>query len=620
MRGPSFRAIFPGSQRNVLILEVLTVGGLLLAWRLTSPLGLMAIDWEGLLLAVSPLAIAAMAQTIPIIAGGQGLSAGATLVLVTAVVATWPMSGSDDALAAIAVGLSVGLAVGALNGVLIGFCGLRSTVTTVAVGAASMAYALQHIGEAYAPEAEVLHEMLLGPHAGGVSILPIATISCACFGGAIALRSRFGRALRLVGEGAPQANRAPLLFWAYVFAGGGAAVGGILLAGEFGSVNAALGAPVLLQILAAVALGGSAPGLRGGSVLGSLLGAAIVVLAGYLFVPFGIPDFLSNSIDASWLLIGLSLCVLLGRRRSTIPAFKASSEARSRSFADALARLAPILLLFFCLRPAASDLATLAAGIALLAVGQVAVIRAGTLDLSMPGLVSLSAIATVSLTQYSDAKLPLVLAGLLAGAIGVGVLQGWLADRLGRATICVTLATGGIAQTISAALLVLLPAGYSPPLLTAAATQRWLGVSPAAWLMSATAVAAVVLLDRNATRHLGFVVSAIASCVFGIATAALGGSVHFSLIDSYSLSALAAALLASGGIGWSSVSISSAIPLAYLVVLIDTALLSMNVGYSGRICALALLMIGGEGLRVAHRFLQSRSRPPHTPVEFPAQQ
>jgi ribose transport system permease protein len=336
-------------------------------------------------------------------------------------------------------------------------------------------------------------------------------------------------------------------------------------------------------------------------------------------VPFGIPDFLSNSIDASWLLIGFSLCVFLGRRRFTIPVFKASPEARSRSFADTVARLAPISLLAFCFRPAASDLATLAAGIALLAVGQAAVIRAGTIDLSMPGIMSLSAIAVVSLTQYSDAKLPLVLVGLFAAAVGIGVLQGWLADRLGRATISVTLATGGVAQTISAGLLVMLPAGYAPPLLTATVTQRWLDVSPAAWLMTATTVTAVVLLDRNVSRYLGFVVSAIASCAFGVAMAALGGSVHFSLVDAYSLAAVAAALLASGGIGRSLVSISPAIPIAYLVVLIDTALLSMNVGYSGRVCALALLMIGGEGLRIAHSFLRSRSRPPRAPLESPAQ-
>jgi hypothetical protein len=43
--------------------------------------------------------------------------------------------------------------------------------------------------------------------------------------------------------------------------------------GSRASVNAALGAPLLLQVLAATALGGSAPGLSGGAILAFLIGA-----------------------------------------------------------------------------------------------------------------------------------------------------------------------------------------------------------------------------------------------------------------------------------------------------------------------------------------------------------
>jgi ribose/xylose/arabinose/galactoside ABC-type transport system permease subunit len=92
---------------------------------------------------------------------------------------------------------------------------------------------------------------------------------------AAVLQTRFGRAIRLIGAGAGLTQRPRLLFWAYVFAGVGAAIGGIFLAAEVGAVDTAAGAPFLLQILAAAALGGSAPGLRGGTILGSLLGARL---------------------------------------------------------------------------------------------------------------------------------------------------------------------------------------------------------------------------------------------------------------------------------------------------------------------------------------------------------
>jgi ribose transport system permease protein len=261
--------------------------------------------------------------------------------------------------------------------------------------------------------------------------------------------------------------------------------------------------------------------------------------------------------------------------------------------------LAPIALLAFNFRPAASDLATLAAGIAMLAVGQAAVLQIRTIDLSMPGLISLSSTAIVALTQYSDVKLPYVLAGLLMLAIGVGSAHTWLAKRLGRATIAATLATSGVAQTTAAGLLVLLPAGYAPPTLMALATNRWFGLSPVAWLITAVALATATLFDKRSDQSLGFLAGAIAAVTFGVVVAALSGSVHYSLIDTYTLPALAAALLASRGLGKPSASISLAIPIAYGVVFVDTALLSQNVGYAGRILVVAIAMLCGEGLRVA---------------------
>ena len=49
--------------------------------------------------------------------------------------------------------------IGALNGLLIGFFGLRSTVVTLAVGAISTAFALQHFSADYAAPPEALQKM-----------------------------------------------------------------------------------------------------------------------------------------------------------------------------------------------------------------------------------------------------------------------------------------------------------------------------------------------------------------------------------------------------------------------------------------------------------------------------
>jgi ribose/xylose/arabinose/galactoside ABC-type transport system permease subunit len=507
-----------------LVLEALLAASLLVAWRLVSPVGLSAIDWQGYLLAATPLAIASMAQTFPLIAGGQGLSAGSDLVLVAAIVATWPMTGQSDAVHAMLVGAAVGLAVGVTNGLLVGFCGMRSTVVTLTVGAASMAFAFERSGADTVDPPTILHEMSLGPRVGGISIWPGLLIAGVCFAGTAMLRTQFGRSVRLIGAGGDLPQRPWTLLWAYVFAGVGASIGGVFLTTEFGPVDVALGAPLLLQILGAAALGGSAPGLRGGTVLGSLLGAAIISSVGNLFIPLEVPDFLSNAIDAGWLLLGFSLCVFVERDRSLKLISKPSSGMSAGHWIAGLSLLSPIALLAFNFRPAASDLATLAAGIALLAVGQAAVLRIGTIDLSMPGLISLSSTAVVALGQYSDAKLPYVLVGLSVMAIGVGFAHTWLATKLGRATIVATLATGGAAQAATPGLLVVLPTGYAAPSLMAWATTRWLGVVPIAWVLSAGALAAVAVLDQRRRRALGFFVSAVGAVVFGVAVAALSGT------------------------------------------------------------------------------------------------
>ncbi|MBM7045572.1 ABC transporter permease subunit [Rhizobium lusitanum] len=586
---------------TILRFECLVLTILILVWWLLSPEGITSSDWQGLLLAATPLAIAAMAQTLPIVAGGQGLSAGATLVLVAAVIPSIPMSSPADTIIVIGMGLLIGLAVGGLNGVLIGYAGLRSTSVTLSTGAGAMAYALEHLENSYLPAPPALAALLYNATIANISIVPPLMLLAVCLAGERLLRSGLGAKLRARGAdyyaGGARYGGWPVLF-AYTVAGGGAGVGGVLLAGALGSVNVAFGAPVLLQILAATALGGGVPGLRGGSVAGSLLGAFIVVATGNLMVPLGIPDYFSTAIDATWLLLGFLLCLVA--QRALVPTQVSFEVPKRARWALPL----PVVLLLFHFRPEASDLATLIAGICLLGVGQAAVLRTGAVDLSMPGLISAVAITTVAMTGGLNANLATTLPMIASAAFAVGVIQGWIASRIGRAAMVVTLATAGFAQAWGSGLLVELPTGFAPPLLSSMTNTRWLGVSPAAWVMAALSIVLAFLLDSRMTRGskrrtavLGYIASALGSVVFGVFVASLGGSAHYSLADTYLLPAVAAALLAGnllkrGGCH----PIAFAIPVAILIVLVDTLLLSWGANYAERIWALMTLLILGESL------------------------
>jgi|GEM_PF-5329439 len=578
---------------------------MVLCWSLLTPGGISVDQWQGWVLAAAPLAIASMSQTLPIIAGGQGLSAGATMVLVASVVAGMPMATTGAALMAIALGLAVGVAVGCINGFLIGFLGLRSTPVTLATGGAAMAFALDLIG-GYVGAADSLSALVYGWTLGGVPLLPLLLLALVCIAGMTFQRTRLGLALRAQGSDIAGARGGGTpVFIAYTAAGAGAALGGILLAAAYGLDNLSYGAPLLPQILAAIALGGGVSGLGGGSVLGSLLGALVVVTSSNLLMPLGISEGLLTAVDAGWLLLGLLLCVA---RRPTLPPAIVTRSAHQPLRWTIVVGCAFILLLAANLRPEAADLAAMAAGVGVLAVGQMAILRNGTVDLSMPALISMAAVTTVTLTQGVNDVLPKTLLLILAVALAVGLFHGWIATRIGRAVMIATLATAGILQAVSVEMLLTQPTGFTPRALTTVNEARWLGMSPFAWGLAVIGLVMVLVLDWPSSRRrllVTYVASALASALFGIFVAAYGGSAGFSPIDTYLLPAVAAGWIAhtlSSGRG----SVALAIPAAIALFAVDTVLLGSGAGYSMRIGALAVALVLAEWLGVP----QSRcSRP-----------
>src|SRR6185295_6789850 len=68
-----------GGNFAFLVSEAVVLAALLVSWQLLSGGALTESDWTGFLMALTPLALSAMAQTIPILAGGQGLAVGATI-------------------------------------------------------------------------------------------------------------------------------------------------------------------------------------------------------------------------------------------------------------------------------------------------------------------------------------------------------------------------------------------------------------------------------------------------------------------------------------------------------------------------------------------------------------
>jgi ribose transport system permease protein len=588
---------------------LIAVGGvlaaLLVAWALLSQGNLTVADWSGFVLAMTPLAIAAMVQTVPILAGGQGLAAGATTLLVDVVVGTAPIEGTASAVLWIAVGLATGGAIGLANGFLIGRLRVPSTGVTYAIGAAvgALAFWLAARDDGL-QQPPALGDLLFGPEVAGLPLVPILLLAAMAAGGVALHRARFGRALRVTGARLSLAERrlpaARLRCLAYVIAGLGYAVSGILLAGQVGALDSMLAMPILLQIFAAAALGGSCPGLRAGSATGALIGAAIVTAAANLFIPVGIPDVLSPAVDAGWLLLGLAACRILADRPAhafLLPAAEASS-ARARA-TGAVGVLLVVALAWA--RPEAGTLVTMAAGIGLLAIGQGAVIRSGGFDLSMPALVSFAGLVSVAVSQGSWPGFCLAVAIVGIVAVLLGLWHALLSRRLGRGIVLATLASAGVLQAVAAGIDVWSPTGFVPLALTAFVSRTWLGMPLAAWLMLPVAAAAAFARECTWRRGMrdpraAYGASALAAAAFGVLTAAIGGGFRLGIVETSMIPAVAGAVIGGVRFARGDGSLIAAFGATLIVQVADTLLVALGLSYEARLIAMAAAMLAAATL------------------------
>jgi ribose transport system permease protein len=611
-------------EATILLFECAVLLGLLTAWDLLSVRSLGMIDYAFLIVATLPLAFSAMTQTLPILAGGQGLAAGATAYLVSVIVASAAIVDFSSAMLWIGLALLLGAGIGAFNGALIGYLRVPSTAVTfsTSIVAGALAQALSE-STTSSPPSPVLGDILFGANIAGLPVVLLGLLAIFLLAGEALRSSRWGHGLRLLGMRPALAERAGvpaarLRMTAYAIAGLGSAITGVVLAAQLGTTDLFLGAPLLLQVYAAVALGGSVPGLRSGSILGSLIGAIIVSATANLLLPLGIDDFFSTAFDGMWLISGIFICWLASRsQRSAFPHAASVIDKSSRSSGFLQFGLGVSLVCLLLWRSSSSDLPFAVLCMALLAFGQGIVIRAGGLDLSMPAVIGFAGVAMTALTNGRLDAVPLALCVILIAAAVAGLWHAWLARRFDRGAIAGTLATAGILQVLTAWLAIRLPVGFAPPELTLLVTSEN-GTPPLlAWIGWSIILVAAVALDYARTRKARFaghvslgatyVLSALCAAIFGIAMAALAGQFHTGLGDTWFAPTLAAIMV--GGVSFRQTSgrLIGIIGGVILVQALDTVLVSIGGSSELRLMAFGLVTLVASIIAAQRAQLRSRS-------------
>lgn len=147
-----------------------------------------------------------------------------------------------------------------------------------------------------------------------------------------------------------------------------------------------------------------------------------------------------------------------------------------------------------------SGVATSAAFLAVVATGQMFAVATGggNVDLSIPGVITLAAFATMILSGGTDAGLALALPAVAAIGLLTGAVNALLILRLRIPAIIATLAVGYVLETASLLANRRFTAFAISPLLRTLATARPAGVPAILLLALALAAAAAALIGRTA--------------------------------------------------------------------------------------------------------------------------
>lgn len=261
------------------------VGAVLLMLVITSVQnpGFLAGGWQLALLYSSPLVVLAMAQTPVLMSGGGGLdlSVGPAAGLIAVIVGGLLMPrGLTSVPLILLLVLGLGLLNGVVNGAMVALLRIPPIIATLATYLiyAGLATHLLAAPVGFMPDSMAWFSSatLFVPNVAWLCLV----IGLAWWG---LMSTAFGRNLRAVGSNDRAAYTAGInvvatRFLAYVLAGLGTGLGGLLMIVVLGGADATIGPDYTLQAIAAAALGGvSLLGGRGG-VLGAAAGGLLIFL------------------------------------------------------------------------------------------------------------------------------------------------------------------------------------------------------------------------------------------------------------------------------------------------------------------------------------------------------
>lgn len=549
---PLSRALRQLARQRGLLIAVAVFLALLGTVAGVSAVALSYYDLSQMAASGATLALVAIGQTIVILSGGFDLSAGAAVSLVNVILASTLQDPATSPLLVLAIGVGVGMLSGAFNGFFVAFLRMQPIVVTLATMFILQGVTLLVMDKPGGTVLPALGEWLLGDAIPNLLPKPILLIGIVLCLWAWLKRTNFGVGIYAIGSDFESARAVGVStrfvqFMVYVIGGGCYGLAGVFISAQTGSGDPLIGNPMLLQVFAAVVVGGTALGGGRGGPLGTVFGAYILMMVVNILLVLNVSAYYSTVAEGTILILAVlagslssnsplaqrirsAFLRMRARRQGRLPAQRqgaarllrlpdeagaARAHAAMPNFfvrhAEALRFALPsyvcfamvVLVTELALGHALTNwsyfnsLIVLSSFLAVLALGQGSVILTGGLDLSVPWTIGLCGILLAGMVKGSDAALIYALpAVILIGAL-IGLANGAGIVLFGVPPIVMTLAMNGILQGASLVYSNGTPDGFSSPLLRRFMTDRELLVTPVVIFVAIFVVVAVLLLGRT---------------------------------------------------------------------------------------------------------------------------
>ena len=265
----------------------------------------------------APVLLVAIGMTLVILVGEIDISVGSQFAVCSVAAGVLAKAGLPIALVPLA-GIAVGACMGAVNGFLVGTLGLPSIIVTLAMLVA-WRDALRWATEGAWVQGLPANFQWFGLAAGAAQALIVGIALVVLAGSAWALRNlQLGRTLYAVGSDEEAARLAGIepkrvAFWVFVLMGALVGLAALLNAVRFSVVPSNAGLGLELKAIAAVVVGGAAITGGRGTMIGTLIGAALLGTIGTALTFLGIDPFWEKAIQGAIILAALASDVAFAR-------------------------------------------------------------------------------------------------------------------------------------------------------------------------------------------------------------------------------------------------------------------------------------------------------------------